>query len=684
MRWMAPALVATFSLFSLDAGDCGGGGDPTPTTSRLLVGASVVTLLPEVDGSTSYFDPIRALPPLALEPGNDGRDPGMFIEMWDVGTLSIGNGARSSHWVHDEIRAGAVSFEDLERPDGHIVVLVTADVYMMFRQDIQEALDKVRNRVGPELYSRLDIVVTSTHNHMGPDTSGLSGLNHEYYDYLTDQLATVVVQALDNRQPALLKVAQSRYQFGLADSHAPYITDPTLNSMQVLSADDPSKVVATVVQWQNHPEDTLGFGDDIYATEEQAAYLKSIDECLSDDDGLHCNIEDQFISAGFPGQAVRTLMEETGAPAMYFSGPVGGLLAPLHAYVWETEGPGGLPAGDGTSIPEGAILIEKNFHKQEVNGQELAKRVMDDLSFGEVFSEVPVTSRKVEYYAHLQNLAFRVGLSLKANREPYLIGHLKRDLFICQEGVTPTDQTCVSDNYESTSDPYLHVPVRNGNYGKTELWYITLGEVSILTGPAEVVSELVEGLPADFVEDPRGVYYRPGADEIEHVAAKDYNIEGYVRQMMGGTYRWQFSLAMDEMGYMIPLHDFRIRCSADDEPLGGTPGRCKDLFQKGIMEFESHDSDNWAISGSRCREIWENPAVLEGAPFTQDPDGARLAWETCYYGQLFGDADGHYEETLSASWDIEREYITAAKEILGFTGELQDVNPNFYGYNLRD
>jgi len=372
-------LVSLVSSLSLQVQQCGGDDDDDDNPSRLRVGAATVTLLPQVAGSTSYFDAYLETP-LAMDPGDPGRDPGVFVEQWDVGTIGIGNGERSSHWVHDDIRATAVAFKDLDQPDGQTLVLVTADVYMMFRQDIQEVFDKVKLQVGEEAYSRLWIVISSTHNHMGPDTSGMSGMNHLYYQYLTGQIASAIVQSIDEEtlEPAFLKASRSRYQFGMADSHAPYIADPTLHSLQAVANDGSGRVLATVVQWQNHPEDTLGFGEDVYATEAQAEYLRSIGDCISDDEEAHCHIDGQFISAGFPGYAVWHIMEETGAPAAYFSGPVGGLLAPLHAYVWETEGDQARPAGDGFELPEGAALIHKNFHKQAVNGLELGRRVLRD------------------------------------------------------------------------------------------------------------------------------------------------------------------------------------------------------------------------------------------------------------------------------------------------------------------
>ncbi len=671
--------VATFSMLATQADECGASGDDDTSSSALLVGAATITIMPEIDGSTDYFEPYRD-PPLALEPGDDGRDPGLFVEQWDVGTLAIGNGNRSSHWAHDEIRANAVAFEDLSAPEDRILVLVGVDVYMMFRQDIQEAFDKVRRRLGQGLYDRLWIVIASTHNHMGPDTSGLSGMNDAYYDYLTDQIATVVTQAVTNLEPAYLTVSSSRYQFGMADPSEPDIVDPTLNAMQARSTTD-DHIIVTVVQWQSHPEETLGFGKDIYATDEQAEYLKSIDECYSNDDGEHCYVADQIISGGFAGYAVYELMKETGAPAVYLNGPVGGLLGPLHAPTWETEGPTGIPAGDGTELPEGADIIGKNFHQAAVNGVELARRALEDLETGETVVDPAISMTKIDYYTRLTNIMFLAGLSVTKTGRPYILGHLPRELYICPETGPWNDTTCVSDEFQSEPDPILGLPVRVGTFGKTEAHYIHIGPVSIITIPGEGFSELVEGIPSDFIEDPRSVYYPNPADKFNHIPPDQYHTGGYARAAMTGTYKWAIGLANDELGYMRPLSDWRTACVADEPMLGGVEGTCEAMYQAGLVDFVNYDGDQYAVAGERCKAITEHPELLDQPPYSTFPDGAALALMNCRYGQIFG-ADDHYEETMSAAWDYAENWVEAVKVLTGWEGDLPEVNPDFVGYNL--
>lgn len=665
-------------LTGLQADGCGTSEEPS---SRLMVGMAVTTLLPEVEGSTAYFDVLRESP-LALAPQDPGEDPGVFVESFDVGTLAVGNGYPSSHWVHDELRAGAIAFQSLDDPTGQVVVMATVDVYMLFRQDIQSIYDAVARKVGQSRFQQLRITVSATHNHMGPDTSGLDGLNRSYYAYMVEQVANVIVNAIDasHMTPAFLKVAQARHQFGMGDGMAPRIVDPSLNVLQAISTDD-GHVIGTMIQWQNHPEDVLWFGRDVYASEAEAEFLRSVGECYSDDAQAHCYIEGQYLSAGFPGYAVQHVMEVTGAPALYFNGPVGAMISPLNTVIWETEGPTGKPAGDGVMVPEGAELIEKNFHRLAVTGRELGKAALTALESAEEVYDPAIQTASREFYTRLNNWGFRLGLVVRKNGEPLLLGYNKRELFNCPATGVKDDSTCVSDQYESISDPILQVPIRKGDHLKSEVHYTRVGPIGFMTIPGEAVVEIVEGLPSDFYADPRQTYYAGAEDPEDHVKGTAYQTPGYIRQVMADRYRFVLGLTQDEIGYLVPLSDWRVFCVADDETFGGLPGTCAALNAAGIVDHRAADGSNYSLSGARCKEILENPSVLDLPPYSEMSQGAEFAQLSCAYGQAFGEASGHYCETMATSWDGAGDFVDSVKRLTGFTGTLEQVNPEFMGYN---
>jgi len=657
-----------------------------PPATGLAVGASIVTLLPEVDGSTAYADPLRRDPPLAIEPGDMGLDPGVFVEQWDAGTIAIGNGFPSSHWVHDEIRAGAVAFQRVDDEASPTLVLVSADVYMLFAPDVASIKEKVRAMVGDEAYDRLEIVVSATHNHMGPDTSGLDEINHDYYEYMTDQIALAIVEAIDPAamRLATIRVARSAYQFGTGDGTTPRIVDPTLNSLQAVDRDDPSQVIATVAQWHSHPEDTLFFGDDVLAEPAQAGVLQAMGECYPNEAGVGCHIEGQYISAGFSGYAVRHLMEQTeGAPAIVIEGPLGVLQSPLFGLTWETEGPTAQPPGDGQQLPPGAPdVIPRNFHQTAVNGLELARRILSDLEGGASFGDGPLVVRRQPFYSRLANLGFRIGLLVDEMGQTTQLGHLPRELYTCPPMGPKNDETCVSDELMSV-DLGGGLVARAGDHLRSEVVYVHLGPIEMLSVPGEAAPELVHGLPSDFLTDPAGVYY-PGPDDmVNHAVPADYTTPGYVRQMMTEPYRWSLGLTEDAMGYLKPLSDWRLLCIGDRLELGGGPGQCDAMGAAGILDGQD-PSGAWWISGARCKEILDDPTQLTASPYIDVPGGDVFAALSCQLGQVFGEAEDHYEETVATSWDIAADYVEAARLAAEYEGPLEQVNPTFIGYNLSD
>ena len=96
----------------------------------------------------------------------------------------------------------------------------------------------------------------------------------------------------------------------MVDGRDPEIIDPTMNVLQATAAD--GEVIATAVQWNNHPETTLGWAPT--GTPEA---------------------EGRYFTADYAGVLSRTIEEQTGGEALYFVGALGGLTTPLGANVWE-------------------------------------------------------------------------------------------------------------------------------------------------------------------------------------------------------------------------------------------------------------------------------------------------------------------------------------------------------------
>jgi hypothetical protein len=186
--------------------------------------------------------------------------------------------------------------------------------------------------------------------------------------------------------------------------------------------------------------------------------------------------------------------------------------------------------------------------------------------------------------------------------------------------------------------------------------------VGMMFLPGEMAGELVNGLPAGFRDTPEQWYDEPPGT---HAFGDALTTPGFVKQRMHDTYEWTIGLGSDELGYVIPISNFRVQCVADEI----IEGACAQLYASRDIEFPD------AVAGTTCKAVTENPDLLEGRS-----DLAKLAVPaSCRYGQALGEANGHYEETNSASWDLAQAVLDAVAAVTG-DADASQVNPAFPGW----
>jgi hypothetical protein len=134
---------------------------------------------------------------------------------------------------------------------------------------------------------------------------------------------------------------------------------------------------------------------------------------------------------------------------------------------------------------------------------------------------------------------------------------------------------------------------------------------------------------------------------------------------MDDPYRWVVGLGNDELGYAVPLSDYRVFCVADE--LAG-PGTCQFLADNGLIEFPD------AVAGATCKAVTEDPSLLAAYG-----SAAEAVAASCAYGQAFDESLDHYEETNSAGWDLEADILAAVARITG-DDDPATVNPAFPGW----
>jgi len=461
-------------------------------------------------------------------------------------------------------------------------------------------------------------------------------------------------------------VADGEHWLGAGDTRDAQVIDPTMNVLQARSVvtDD---VIATVVQWNDHPEVTLGWE----SPEDRSADCVALGE-------PGCSTEDRYFSADYPGHLRRTIEAEVGGEVVYLVGALGGLVAPLRVPLWEVDGPHGVGLGNQYDPPPGAVpaggsgfatFTEANFRRAAVIGEQVARAALRFLDAGEeVDGPAAVAYDSVEVYSRLSNIGFRLLLGTDSLDGFSGLGHTPAMLFTCPPLGPKTAATCTPDGYATELDPILAAlnggigDIRVGDHGRTEVAYLRIGPVGMVFMPGEAVGELANGLPAGFDEDSSPWFE---ADLDLHADGTDYDLPGYVRAQMDDEYRWTVGMGNDEVGYIVPISDWRVLCPLDDVLGAGT---CAGLHDAGVLDHPD------SASGEQCKTVTDDPARLEDYG-----DGGDALALVCRYGQAAGEATSHYEETMSAGWDTAADMLAAVRQLTGGTS-TERINPDFEGY----
>src|SRR5207247_763769 len=207
---------------------------------------------------------------------------------------------RKATKVHDPLFARAVVLRDRKRK----IALASVDVVGFFHPSVVN--------VRKDLPGFDYVLVSSTHNHEGPDTLGLwgpnpftSGIDPQYLKHVEEQIVKAVRAADHSATRADVSLGTAQAPELLHDGREPYIKHDELVAMSFRASRSPRAaargLAGIVVQWNCHPE--------------------TLDSK---------NLE---ISADFVGATVNYLSNRYECPVVYLTGTVGGLMTSLHVDV---------------------------------------------------------------------------------------------------------------------------------------------------------------------------------------------------------------------------------------------------------------------------------------------------------------------------------------------------------------
>jgi hypothetical protein len=324
--------------------------------------------------------------------------------------------------VLDPLAVRAVVLRQGERK----IAVACADVVGLFHDSVE--------RVRKELPGFTYVLVSSTHNHHGPDTMGLwgpgpftSGVDPDYLRRVEAATVQAVRDADKAIRPVTARIGTAAAPELLHDSRPPIVKH---DELVVLQFRDPAtdKPAGLVVQWNCHPE-TL--------------------------DGKNTRLSSDYV-----GTTVATLRAKYGCPVVYLTGTVGGLMTTIRVDVRDERG---------NRLPEGSV---EKMHRY---GQLLAARAEQALTAAKPLRLTPFAVR-----SH--------SLALPVDNRLYIAGK--------QFGVLPRDMERWTGNPDQPPTPSK--PGDEGRVAvRTEVAWLRLGDLDVAVIPGEIYPELVLGKVQD-------------------------------------------------------------------------------------------------------------------------------------------------------------------------------------------
>ena len=345
---------------------------------------------------------------------------------------------RKATKIHDPLMARAV----VMKHDAKKIAIVSVDVVGLFNDVAQS----VRKQLPGFEY----VLVSSTHNHEGPDTMGLwgpnlfaSGIDADYMKQLEVGIVAAIKQADKNTEPVHARIGTAKGPELLHDGREPYVKHDDLVALRFES--DKQKTIGIVVQWNCHPE-TL-------------------------------SSKNTEISADYVGYTVAYLQKKYSCPVVYLTGTVGGLMTSLHVEVKDDAG---------------KALADGTFEKTERYGLLVGKLADKALADAKAVKLTPFEVRTKSLFMPIDNTFYVAGFGL---------GVLKRDAYLWK------GDPLKAEPIGAKFDPKTRMCI------KSEVGWLKLGDLEIAAIPGEIYPELVLSKvqdPADTGADFPDAAIEPG------------------------------------------------------------------------------------------------------------------------------------------------------------------------------
>jgi hypothetical protein len=364
---------------------------------------------------------MTAAPALAIEAGFAETDITPDIKgktpVWLAG---YGHGRRATG-IHDPLMCRCVVLQEGDQR----IALVSVDLVGLQYPAVQQ----IRARLPKLKY----VMVSSTHNHEGPDVIGIWGRNafhrgvdDAYIELVVDRVVEAVEKASKSLTPVTAAYSTAEDETLLGDSRQPIVKDGVLRVLRFDSVRRSGTPRGILVQWNCHPE-ALGS-------------------------------RNQLVTADFPWATVESLKKKYNCPIVYMSGAVGGLMAP--------------PRDGRIRNTGGDELKEVDYEYARVYGEEVATLASKAVDAAQPIELAPFAVAARPIAVPLTNVLYRAAR---------VAGVLQR------EGLVWTG------DFENPGEPIIGDNADQPTAVQSEVAYLRLGELHVACIPGEIYPELVYG-----------------------------------------------------------------------------------------------------------------------------------------------------------------------------------------------
>jgi hypothetical protein len=268
--------------------------------------------------------------------------------------------------------------------DGRLkIAVVSVDLIGLFHADVLKAREALQGKAPGAV-----LVVTSTHNHEGPDTMGLwgsgrfsSGVDPQYLGSVRQAVVETAAEALSRLAPARLVLGKARTPGLIEDGRLPRVVDDTLVAMQAIGED--GRTLGSLVNWSNHPE-ALG-------------------------------AKNTLVTSDFPHYLRGRMEERLGGTCVFLVGSIGGLMTPLGVTLRDADG---------------KVIPADSFALAQAVGERAADAALEALASGKPSASSVLEHRSATVFVPLENRLFRLAAFLGVlDRQMYSSGQPATTLF---------------------------------------------------------------------------------------------------------------------------------------------------------------------------------------------------------------------------------------------------------------